>query len=97
MGFQKVTAGTGKAETKYAIRKPDTLHRAQKISTNIDLLDMLLVTSDFVINSLRELSNKRTRKLPLEVLNLVVQPIKPPHQVDNKILCHYEDNLGSNS
>ena len=31
---------------------------------------MLLVTSDPVINSRRELSSKKTGKLPLEVLNL---------------------------
>jgi hypothetical protein len=56
-----------------------------------------LVTSDPVINSPREFSCKKTGKLPLEVLNLIVPPIIPPQLVENRIMCDDEDYLGSDS
>ena len=46
-------------------------HTRKKSRTNIDFLNTLLITSDSVINSLRELPAKRSKKLP-EVLNLIV-------------------------
>ena len=55
---------------------------------------MLLKTSDPVINSHREVPSKRTGNLPLEVLNLIVPPLIPAHQVASKILCDDEDYLG---
>ena len=58
---------------------------------------MLLVTSDPVINSHREVPSKRTWKLPLEVLNLIVPPLIPPHQVGSKFFCDDEDYLASDS
>ena len=68
-----------------------------RICTNIDLLNILLVTSDPVINSHRELSSKKTGKLPLEVLNLIISPIIPPELVENRIMCDDEDYLESDS
>ena len=62
---------------------------------NIGLLNMLLVKSDPVINLHREVPIKRTGKLPLEVLNLIVPTLIPLHQVGSKILCEDEDYLGS--
>lgn len=47
------------------------------ITTNIDLLRMLLITSDPVINSLRELPPKKITILPEEVLKLIVPPSIP--------------------
>ena len=58
---------------------------------------MLLVTSNPVSNSHREVPSKRTGKFPLEVLNLIVPPLIPPHQVGSKILCDDEDYLESDS
>ena len=58
---------------------------------------MLLVTSDPVINSHRVLSSKKTGKLPLEVLNLIILPIIPPELVENRIKCDDEDYLESDS
>ncbi|XP_039968790.1 uncharacterized protein LOC126764095 [Bactrocera neohumeralis] len=58
--------------------------KQSRIATNIDLLHMLLIISDPVINSLRKVPKKRTDKLPVEVLNLIVQPSilsKVPRQV----------------
>ena len=68
-----------------------------RICTNIDLLNMLLVTSDPLINSHREFSSKKTGKLPLEVLNLIIPPIIPPELVENRIMCDDEDYLESDS
>ena len=41
-----------------------------RISTNIDLLNMLLLTSDPVINSLRKQPAKRSKKFPEEIPTL---------------------------
>ena len=57
-----------------------------RIYTNIDLFNMLFVTSDPVINSHRELSSKKTGKLPLEVLNLNIPPVIPPELVGNRVM-----------
>lgn len=68
--------------------------KQSRISTNIDLLNMLLITSDPVINSLREVPRKRTEKLPVEVLNLIVPPSIPTHQVASDVHpCDDEDYL----
>lgn len=48
--------------------------KQSRISTNTDLLNMLLITSDPVINSLREIPKKKTGSLPSEVLDLIVEP-----------------------
>lgn len=45
-----------------------------RIATNRDLLNMLLITSDSVINGLREVPKKPTCKLPSEVLELIIPP-----------------------
>lgn len=64
------------------------------ISTNTDLLNMLLITSDPVINSLRELPRKRTEKLPLEVLNLIVPPAIPTNRLTSDVYpCDDEEYL----
>ena len=58
---------------------------------------MLLVTSDPIINSHREFSSKKTGKLPLEVLNLIIPPIIPPEHVENRFMCDDDDYLESDS
>lgn len=54
-------------------REHNTRKRS-RIATNRDLLNMLLITSDPVINDLREVPKKPTRKLPSEVLELIIPP-----------------------
>lgn len=52
-------------------------HNTQKqsrVATNRDLLNMLLITSDPVVNSLREVPRKKKGTLPSEVLDLIIQP-----------------------
>lgn len=49
-------------------------HNTRKISrvaTNTDLLNMLMITSDPLINSLRELPRKKLEKLTPEIINLI--------------------------
>lgn len=55
--------------------------KQSRISTNRDMLNMLIITSDLVINSFREFPNKKPDKLPIEVLKLLVPPLVPTHQV----------------
>ena len=55
-----------------------------RISTNIDLPNMLLIASDPIINSLRELHARRSNILPVEVLNMIV----PPPTIANRYLSH---------
>lgn len=45
-----------------------------RVNSNNDLLSMLLITSDPVINSLREVPKKKTGRLPSEVLELIRPP-----------------------
>ena len=60
-----------------------------RISSNIDLLNMLLIISDPVINSFRELPAKRSDKSPVEVLNLIV----PPPRIANRNLSSESFNV----
>lgn len=55
-------------------REHNTRKRS-RAATNRDLLNMLLITSDPVINSLREVPKKMTGNLPSEVLDLLLPPI----------------------
>lgn len=51
--------------------------KRSRIATNTDLLNMLIITSDPVINSLRDIPRKKAGSLPSQVLNLIM-PSKPP-------------------
>ena len=64
-------------------------------------MSMLLITSDPLINSLREVPKKKSGKLPPEVLNLIVAPSVvarseiiniPPNEDDYFILDSSEDS-----
>lgn len=57
--------------------------KSSRIATNTDLLNMLLITSDPVINSLREVPRKKLVKLPTEVLDLIIPPSLPPNRIPN--------------
>lgn len=48
--------------------------KVSRIATNRDLLNMLIITSDPVVNSLREIPKKPISKLPSEVLELIIPP-----------------------
>lgn len=54
-------------------REHNTRKRSRN-ATNRDLLNMLLITSDPVINSLREVPRKKIGKLSSEVLDLLIAP-----------------------
>lgn len=72
------------------------LHHTRKrsrIATNTDLLKMLLITSDPVINSLREIPNKKADKLPSEVLQLIVPPLLPAQQTTSPCSRNQEDYI----
>lgn len=60
--------------------------KLSRIATNTDLLNMLLITSDPLINSLREVPKKKIDKLPEEVLNLIVPPSIQSHRVTSNVL-----------
>lgn len=51
--------------------------KRSRIATNTDLLRMLLITSDPVINSYRELPRRKFTSLPSEVLQLIIPPSLP--------------------
>ncbi|XP_026314172.1 apyrase-like [Hyposmocoma kahamanoa] len=51
--------------------------KRSRIATNTDLLRMLLITSDPVINTFREVPKKKITALPAEVLQLVIPPSLP--------------------
>lgn len=70
-------------------REHNTRKRS-RIATNRDLLNMLLITSDPVINSLREVPKKRTGNLPPEVLDLIIPP--PPVNISTNVATTL-DNL----
>ena len=55
-----------------------------RISANIDLPNMPLITSDPVINSLKKLHARRSNILRVEVLNMIV----PPPIIANCYLSH---------
>lgn len=65
--------------------------KRSRIATNTDLLHMLLLTSDPLINSLREVPVKRLNKLPAEVLDMIIPPSQPPLQVPSN-LDHTDEN-----
>lgn len=48
--------------------------KQSRTATNRDLLNMLLITSDPVINGLRDVPKKKIGSLPSEVLDLVLEP-----------------------
>lgn len=54
--------------------RQNNTRKQSRIATNTDLLNMLLITSDPVINSLREIPRKNTGSLPPEVLDLLLEP-----------------------
>lgn len=69
-----------------------------RIATNTDLLRMLLITSDPLINSLRELPKKKLTSLPPEVLQLIVPPsVQPRTSIDRPQHINEEDYLVSDS
>ena len=65
--------------------------KKSRLCTNKDLLSMLLVTSDPVINSLREIPRKKFETFPREVLELLVSP---KIQI-NKSSTHYVTEVSS--
>ncbi|XP_022828240.1 uncharacterized protein LOC111357680 isoform X1 [Spodoptera litura] len=65
--------------------------KRSRIATNTDLLHMLLLTSDPLINTLREIPVKRLNKLPAEVLDMIIPPSQPPLQVPSN-LDHTDEN-----
>lgn len=71
--------------------------KRSRITTNIDLLRMLLITSDPVINSLRELPRKKITILPEEVLKLIVPPSIPSRTTNYSHNNNEEDYLLSDS
>lgn len=48
--------------------------KCSRVVTNRDLLSMLIITSDPLINSLREIPQKKKEKICAEVLKLIVSP-----------------------
>lgn len=54
-------------------RQHNTRKRS-RLTTNKDLLNMLLITSDPIINGLREVPKRYTGSLPSEVLDLLIPP-----------------------
>ena len=57
--------------------------KCSRIATNRDLMSILLITSDPLINSLREVPKKKADKLPPGVLSLIVAPIVARPQIIN--------------
>ncbi|KAH9632262.1 hypothetical protein HF086_002897 [Spodoptera exigua] len=64
----------------------------------LDLLNMLIITSDPLINSLREVPKKKSNKLCAEVLKLIIAPtIEPRPQIPSRPPQNEEDYLVSES
>ncbi|CAH0559356.1 unnamed protein product [Brassicogethes aeneus] len=72
--------------------------KQSRVSTSIDLLHMLLITSDPVINSLREIPKRKSEKFSVEVLDLLVSPSIPKQQQQRSDDEEYliEDSSDSN-
>lgn len=73
-------------------REHNTRKRS-RVATNRDLLSMLIITSDPLINSLREVPRKKTGKLCAEVLKLIMAPIiEPQSQPSATITAQSEED-----
>lgn len=66
--------------------------KRSRISTNRDLLNMLIITSDPLINSLREIPKKKSNKLCPEVLKLLVSPSTSKPRTRSASLTSNEDD-----
>lgn len=72
--------------------------KCSRLATNRDLLNMLILTSDPLINSLREVPKKKSNKLCAEVLKLIIAPtIEPRLQLQPRPPQTQEDYLLSES
>lgn len=72
--------------------------KCSRLVTNRDLLNMLIITSDPLINSLREVPKKKSNKLCAEVLKLIIAPtIEPRPQIPSRPPQNEEDYLVSES
>lgn len=57
--------------------------KRSRIATNTDLLNMLIITSDPLINSLREVPRRKISKLPTEVMKLIIPPEMPDRRLSS--------------
>lgn len=67
--------------------------KRSRIATNTDLLNMLIITSDPLINSLREVPRKTIDKLPSEVLKLIIPPSTPTQSTPSNLPRNEEDYI----
>jgi hypothetical protein len=65
--------------------------KCSRVATNRDLLNMLLITSDPVINSLRKIHMKVTGNLPSGVLELIIPPVNI-NTPDEPTTSHYHNS-----
>ncbi|XP_067616304.1 uncharacterized protein [Eurosta solidaginis] len=72
--------------------------KCSRVATNRDLLSMLIITSDPLINSLREIPKKKPDKICTEVLKLIVSPRTEESRSESSSYCStIPQNSGDNT